>query len=304
MIISAGAFNTPQLLKLSGIGPSAELKSFNIPVVTDLSGVGTNLQDRYESGVTSKTDTDFAATSKCTFNRPGTSDPCLAQWQANPNDRGVYGSDGFAAAIVKKSAVSIGDILITSSSADQWHVEATTQGIQTMQSQTPNTGPGPSSKHTPATVPEPSPSSRQIQVICQKSTSTTLTLELPPMVANTRDLDAAVEGLQIARKFAADLPPVFSVNFTVFPGTAVATQDQMRDYVKDNVWGHHASCACPIGADNDPMAVLDRNFNVRGVDGLRVVDASVFPRIPGIFIAVPVYMISEKAADVILATAK
>jgi choline dehydrogenase len=123
--------------------------------------------------------------------------------------------------------------------------------------------------------------------------------------ADTRDLDAVVKGLQIARKIAADLSLVFSANFTeVFPGTAVATEDQMRDYVKDNAWGHHASCTCPIGVDNDPMAVLDSNFNVRGVDALRVVDASVFPRIPGIFIAVPVYMISEKAADVILATAK
>ena len=48
------------------------------------------------------------------------------------------------------------------------------------------------------------------------------------------------------------------------------------------------------------MAVLDSNFKVRGVDGLRVVDASVFPKIPGYYIAVPIYMISEKAADVII----
>jgi choline dehydrogenase len=51
------------------------------------------------------------------------------------------------------------------------------------------------------------------------------------------------------------------------------------------------------------MAVLDSDFRVRGVSGLRVVDASVFPQIPGIFLVVPVYMISEKAADVILADA-
>lgn len=49
------------------------------------------------------------------------------------------------------------------------------------------------------------------------------------------------------------------------------------------------------------MAVLDSSFRVRGVDGLRVVDASVFPKIPGFYIAVSIYMISEKAADVILA---
>jgi choline dehydrogenase len=54
-----------------------------------------------------------------------------------------------------------------------------------------------------------------------------------------------------------------------------------------------------MGPDGDPMAVLDSRFQVRGVKGLRVVDASVFPRIPGYFIVTPVYMISEKAFDVI-----
>jgi choline dehydrogenase len=69
--------------------------------------------------------------------------------------------------------------------------------------------------------------------------------------------------------------------------------------VTREAWGHHASCSCPIGADGDPLAVLDSRFRVRGVNGLRVVDASVFPRIPGIFIVTNIYMVSEKAADVI-----
>jgi len=74
----------------------------------------------------------------------------------------------------------------------------------------------------------------------------------------------------------------------------------MKTFIKDEAWGHHASCTCPIGADGDPMAVLDSKFRVRGVQSLRVVDASVFPKIPGFYIALPIYMISEKAADVII----
>ncbi len=74
--------------------------------------------------------------------------------------------------------------------------------------------------------------------------------------------------------------------------------------MKDNAWGHHASCTCKIGVDADPMAVLDSKFRVRGATNLRVVDASVFPRIPGFFIVSAVYMVSEKAADVILAEAR
>ena len=76
-----------------------------------------------------------------------------------------------------------------------------------------------------------------------------------------------------------------------------------RQYVRDNAWGHHACGTCAIGPSDDPNAVIDSQFRVRGVAGLRVVDASVFPRIPGYFIVTAVYMISEKAADVILADA-
>jgi choline dehydrogenase-like flavoprotein len=68
--------------------------------------------------------------------------------------------------------------------------------------------------------------------------------------------------------------------------------------VRDNAWGHHASCTCPIGT------VLDGDFGVLGTRRLRVVDASAFPRIPGFFIASAVYMIAEKAADAIVAAAK
>ena len=60
-----------------------------------------------------------------------------------------------------------------------------------------------------------------------------------------------------------------------------------EDFVRNQAWGHHASCTCTIGAkDGDDMAVLDSSFRVRGTEGLRVVDASVFPRIPGFFIVV------------------
>jgi len=88
------------------------------------------------------------------------------------------------------------------------------------------------------------------------------------------------------------------------PGPGVDTDDEIARFVRDNAWGHHASCSCPIGALDDPNAVVDRRFRVIGTEGLRIVDASVFPRIPGFFIALPIYMISEKAADVMIAEAR
>jgi hypothetical protein len=71
------------------------------------------------------------------------------------------------------------------------------------------------------------------------------------------------------------------------------------EYVQNRAWGHHASCTCAIGA-RDRGGVLSGDFKVHGVEGLRVVDASVFPRAPGLFIVSAIYMIGEKAADVII----
>ena len=73
--------------------------------------------------------------------------------------------------------------------------------------------------------------------------------------------------------------------------------------MRDNAWGHHASCTCAIGP-REEGGVLGSDFRVHGTERLRVVDASVFPRIPGFFIASAVYMIGEKAADTILTDAR
>ena len=86
------------------------------------------------------------------------------------------------------------------------------------------------------------------------------------------------------------------------PGGDVRDDTALRDFIRAHAWGHHASCTCAIGPERDG-GVLDSDFRVHGTRGLRVVDASVFPRIPGFFIVCAVYMIAEKAADVILATA-
>jgi len=72
--------------------------------------------------------------------------------------------------------------------------------------------------------------------------------------------------------------------------------------VRDTAWGHHASCSCAIGAQADG-GVLGSDLTVHGTRRLRVVDASVFPRIPGFFIASAVYIVAEKAADTILRSA-
>jgi choline dehydrogenase-like flavoprotein len=75
--------------------------------------------------------------------------------------------------------------------------------------------------------------------------------------------------------------------------------DALAEFVRRNAWGHHASSTCPIGPA-DKGGVVDSKFRVHGCEGLRIVDASIFPRIPGLFIVSAVYMIGEKAAETIL----
>jgi choline dehydrogenase-like flavoprotein len=113
------------------------------------------------------------------------------------------------------------------------------------------------------------------------------------------DLDAVVDGVKFVRTMTRDLIRAGLIAEEELPGAEVQTDDQIRDYVRNNAWGHHASCSCPIGVP-DQGGVLTSDFKVHGTQGLRVVDASIFPRIPGLFILSAVYMIGEKAADVIL----
>ena len=111
-----------------------------------------------------------------------------------------------------------------------------------------------------------------------------------------------VDGVEFVRKMNSQLGKRFTKE--LIPGPGHGAQNEVVEFIKNEAWGHHASCTNRIGPSTDPMAVLDSSFRVRGTEGLRVVDASVFPKIPGHFIVSAVYMISEKALDVILEDAE
>jgi choline dehydrogenase-like flavoprotein len=115
------------------------------------------------------------------------------------------------------------------------------------------------------------------------------------------DLDSVVAGIRFARKLTAKLKAEGAIAQEEEPGEVRQSDDELKEYVRTSAWGHHASCTCPIGP-RDGGGVLASDFRVHGTEGLRVVDASVFPRIPGFFIVSAVYMVAEKAADVILAS--
>lgn len=299
IILSGGAFNTPQLLKLSGIGPKAELQKHGIEVKVDLPGVGENLQDRYEVGIVTRMKRDFALLEGATFKGPGPGqqpDPLFREWQEKGT--GVYTTNGAVLAVITKSAPPrpLPDLFIFGlagrfkgyypgySEAFIKHKNYFTWAV--LKAHTNNTA-GTVKLRSADPLETPDINFRYFTEGNDKSGD---------------DLESVVEGVEFVRSMMEGYKDLIAEEEV--PGTQVKTREQIREFVKNEAWGHHASCTCKIGADNDPMAVLDGDFRVRGVRNLRVVDASVFPKIPGFFIVSCVYMISEKASDVILADAK
>ncbi|MCJ1442291.1 MAG: hypothetical protein MMC23_002784 [Stictis urceolatum] len=306
LIISGGAFNTPQLLKLSGIGPKDELSKFNISVISDLPGVGTNMQDRYEIPVNVKHSQDFNVLKGCYFdNKPH--DQCLTKWENNPcvlAQRGAYATDGLAATMSVRSkfaSTSDIDLYIFGGPIDfigyfpQWGDYAVKDHSHfswyTLKAHTRNRA---------GTVQLKSADPLDTPLINFNYFDTGTTAG----AADQLDLNAMVQAIKMSREALSEYNKYGILGGDSFveenPGPDITTDEDIGQYIKDRAWGHHASCTCAIGADNDPMAVLNSKFQVRGVQNLRVVDASVFPRIPGIFIQAPIVMVSEKAADVIL----
>lgn len=295
IILSAGAFNTPQILKLSGIGPKNELEKFGIEVVKDLQGVGTNLQDRYEIPVIGQAPSKLALLKDCTFLEGN--DPCLEKWETLPIQKGAYATNGVALAITKKaqnSANGNADLFVAGWPAyfngyyPNYFQNATAGGNHwtwlTLKAE---------SRNNAGSVTLRSADPQEVPDIRKRNFA----------VGGDEDIDALLEGMKYGRKAFADLIPLDGKFTEVWPGPQISTDAQLREFIKSEAWGHHASCTCPIGAADDVNAVLDSDFKVRGVEGLRVVDASSFPKIPGTYLALPIYMIAEKAADVILAAA-
>jgi choline dehydrogenase len=309
VILAGGAFNTPQLLMLSGIGPEDQLNKFGIKPVSILKGVGQNLQDRYEVTVTTKLEESFQVLANC---RPGEDrnlDPCLEAWHQDPA-QSIYGSNGLIAGLTKRSSVRSGtpDLAIFGLpgkfegyklhySRDNMHSNYVTWAV--LKGHTENTA-------------------GEVRLRSKVATDT------PDVNFNyfedgngswQDDLQAVADGVTYVRDHLRSglrlgQDPLGFFHSDEFhgtkgwkeelPGTDPDSPEALKDYIRQNAWGHHASCTCKMGKPTDEMAVVDSKFRVFGVKGLRVVDASVFPRIPGLFLAVPTYMLGEKAADAIL----
>jgi choline dehydrogenase-like flavoprotein len=289
VILASGAFNTPQLLMLSGIGPAEVLKPLGIDQRVDLPGVGRNLQDRYEVGVVNRMDFPAWEIYKGVQFAPG--DPQFAQWQRCRE--GVYSSNGTVLSVFKRSPVAEGP-------PDLFCMALLTN----FQGYYPNYSKALSEKLNYLTwVVLKAHTRNRAGEVTLRSTDPRDTPHINFRYfeeGGEEDLNAVLDGLRFVRKLTARLRKNNSMTEEV-PGDGVDSDDALKAFIRNNAWGHHASCTCAIGP-REKNGVLDSDFQVHGTRGLRVVDASVFPRIPGTFIASAIYMVAEKAAEVILAS--
>ena len=296
IILAAGAFNTPQLLMNSGIGPASQLAANSIPVIADRPGVGANLQDRYEIPVIDQLDYEFALLGGSTFTGDA-NDKGFREWE--DHKRGFYTTNGGTIAIMRRSGATPGpncDLFIFGVSGEFGGYKlGYSEAIRTTEGR-----------------------SRFSWVILKAHTANRGEVRLrttdprdPPAVNfksfgdgqrdDDADLKALQWGVEYVRSFMAPVRRFGTTTGEYLPGAGLTGQ-ALSDFIKTRAWGHHASCTCRIGALDDENAVLDSEFRVIGAPGgnLRVVDASAFPKIPGYFIVLPIYLIAEKAADVVL----
>ncbi|MFP3646543.1 GMC oxidoreductase [Paraburkholderia sp. SIMBA_054] len=327
VIVCGGAFNTPQLLMLSGIGDRDHLdenhiegprdsKGAVVAPIVHLPGVGMNLQDRYEVSVITTTKEDFSTLKGVTFQPGARDDPKLMEWLDKGS--GLYSTNGGAIALMMSSK---GNTAAQRSDPDLFifGVPAAFRGYYWGWS-----------RELLSKLKGAPPDSRNLWswVILKAYTNNTngsvrLRTDKPfdtpqidfhsfddPAVASRQKWEADLQALEEAIAKVREINGHVTVFNEEVQPRADLTDDELRKWIKNEAWGHHACGTCRIGSDawradtlnlEDRHAVLDSRFRVHGVKGLRVVDTSVFPRIPGYFIVTPTFMISEKAADVLLA---
>ena len=279
VILAGGAINTPQLLQLSGVGPSADLAALGIDVVADLPGVGSNLQDHLEVYIQHRSRQPVSvAPAKAWRNRPWVG----FQWlflRRGPGATNHFEGGGFAR--------SNDDVAYPNLMFHFLPIAIRYDGSAPVKGHGYQVHIGPMYSDARGTVSLRSADPREHPALRFNYLST------------EQDRREWLEAVHIARTILAQ--PAFDPfnDGEISPGPTVATDAEILDWVaRDGETALHPSCTAKLGIG--PDAVVDpRTMAVHGTEGLLVVDASVFPYVPNGNIYAPVMMVAEKAADLI-----
>jgi choline dehydrogenase len=266
VIVSAGAFGSAGVLLRSGIGPAAQLAEQGITVALDLPGVGANLQDHCGVNVVFKASPEM-------------------ERELDRHDAGglMVGSGTIVRAASRACTKGTWDLHLVSWAARD------TEGI---------TGGGWRVQLSPYVM---KPASKGAVRLRSPDPREPLEIDLgfisDPEAA---DLAVVVEGVEVARRFAATETLGRLIAGEARPGSQEATGEQLATYVRNNVRGYfHGVGTCRIGPDGDPRAVVDASGVVRGLERLHICDASIMPTIPRANTNLTTIAIAERIAELL-----
>lgn len=281
VIVSSGAIGSPKLLLQSGIGAAEHLRSVGIPVVHELPGVGCNLQDHLDLFVIAECTGDH------TYDKYAR--PHHAAWaglqylllKKGPVASSLFETGGFWYADASSRSPDI-----------QFHL-GLGSGIEAGVTKMENSGVTLNTAYL-------RPLSRGSVRLASNDPRT------PPLIdpnywENSADREHAIAGLKLAREILRQTALARFVKSEVLPGKGAVTDEDLFQYACAHAkTDHHPVGTCRIGAATDATSVVAPDLRVIGLDGLRVADASVMPRIPSCNTNAPTIMIAEKAADLIM----
>lgn len=281
VLLSAGAVQSPQILQLSGIGDPEELAKFGIPVVKALKGVGANLQDHLDVTMSWECPQPITAHSL----RKG-----LIKTLAIGMNYAFFGKG-----LGRQQFLESGAFLKSRPDLDRPDLQ-----IHTVAAIMQN--------HGNTAVPKDGftfhvcqlrPESRG-RVGLRSANPTDDPAIFANYLATEEDRRALREGVRMMRRVAEQsaLDPYRTEE--LFPGKDVETDEQIDAWIRKHAETiYHPVGTCKMGADGDDMAVVNGELKVRGIEGLRVIDASVMPTLVGGNTNAPTIMIAEKAADML-----
>jgi choline dehydrogenase len=279
IISCGGAINSPQLLQVSGVGNAEHLKSLGIPVVHHLPGVGENLQDHLEVYV------------QWACKKPVSMYPALSPWRAPGigfdwlfRKKGIGATNHFEAGgfIKSNDEVTYPNL--------QFHFLPLAIRYD---------GTAPSEGHGFQVHIGPVKSDVRGHIRIKSADPTVYPSILFNYLSTEQDKKEWIEAIRLARKVVETEAMSELKGKELSPGIDIQTDQEILDFVaKEGESAYHPSCTCAMGYGD--MAVTDAELKVHGIQGLRVVDASVFPHVTNGKIYQPVLMVAEKAADIIL----
>ncbi|TIP81388.1 MAG: alanine-phosphoribitol ligase [Mesorhizobium sp.] len=279
VIVSSGAIGSPKLLMQSGIGPADHLKSVGVTPVHDLPGVGCNLQDHLDLFVIAECTGDHTYDNYARLHRTMWAGLQYLLLKKGPVASSLFETGGFWYADPTAASPDI-----------QLHL-GLGSGIEAGVEKLKNPGVTLNSAFL-------RPRSRGTVRLNSADPADSPLID-PNYWSDPYDRDMSIKGLRLAREIMRQKALASYVLREVLPGPTLTSDDELFDYAcRSSKTDHHPVGTCRMG--HDAMSVVTPDLRLRGIEGLRVCDASVMPRIPSSNTNAPTIMVGEKGADLIL----